>query len=183
MVIENQRVIIRSEKPSEYEDVNKVILDAFAEAHGIEIGRFMMEHFMEERTRETFIPELSLVAVLENGIIIGEIALHETDIVTNNSRITQLVLAQSAVLPEFRRHGIMRMLVEHALSRAKKMGYGAVFLGGNPNLYTRFGFEPSSGYGIYHKDREKWGDEGYLVRILKDGVLDGVAGTTYYYGG
>lgn len=183
MVIDNQKVIIRSEKPSEYETVNKVILDAFTAQHGIEIGRFMMEHFIEERKRETFIPELSLVAVLENGLIVGEVALHETDIITDNGRITQLVLAQSAVLPDYRRQGIMRMLVEHVLDKAKILGYGAVFLGGNPNLYARFGFEPSSMYGIYHKDRKKWGDEGYLVRILKDGVLDGVTGTTYYYGG
>lgn len=48
----------------------------------------------------------------------------------------------------------MRMLVEHALNKAKEMGYGAVFLGGNPKLYARFGFEPSSAYGIYHENRQ-----------------------------
>ena len=77
----------------------------------------------------------------------------------------------------------MRRLVEYALEEAEKMGYGAVFLGGNPNLYGRFGFEPSSSYGIYHENRKKWGDEGFMVCILKAGVLDGVTGTTYYYGG
>lgn len=53
----------------------------------------------------------------------------------------------------------------------------------NVRPYARFGFEPSSTYGIYHKDREKWGDEGYMVCLLKSGALDGVTGTTYYYGG
>jgi len=77
----------------------------------------------------------------------------------------------------------MRKLVEYALSQARKMGYGAVFLGGNPKLYSRYGFGPSSTYGIYHKDREKWGDEGFMVYIIKSGVLDGVTGTTTYYGG
>lgn len=75
------------------------------------------------------------------------------------------------------------MLVECALNKARNMGYGAVFLGGNPNLYPRFGFEPSSIYGIYHENREKWGDEGYMVCVLKEGALDGVTGTTSYYGG
>ena len=97
--------------------------------------------------------------------------------------ITQLVLSQSAVLPEYRMQGIMRMLVEYALDKAEKLGYGAVFLGGNPNLYARYGFEPSSLYGIYHENREKWGDEGFMVCILKAGVLNGVTGTTSYYGG
>ena len=132
MVLNKSKVIIRPEKPSEHEEVNKLIFEAFTEQHNIEIGRFMMEHFIEERKKETFIPELSIVNVL---------------------------------------------------NKAKEMGYGAVFLGGNPKLYARFGFEPSSTYGIYHKDREKWGDEGYMVCILKSGALDGVTGTTYYYGG
>lgn len=183
MEINKSKIIIRPEKLCEYEEVNKLIFDAFTEQHNIEIGRFMMEHFIEERKKETFIPELSLVAILENGIIVGEVALHETGIIMDNGRITQLVLSQSAVLPEYRRQGIMRMLVEHVLNKAKGMGYGAVFLGGNPKLYARYGFEPSSTYGIYHKDREKWGDEGFMVCVLKSGALDGVTGTTYYYGG
>lgn len=183
MVINKSKIVIRPEKSTEYEKVNKLIFEAFAEQHNVEVGRFMMEHFIEERKKETFVPELSLVAVLENGTIVGEVALHETDIITEKGRNTQLVLSQSAVLPEYRKQGIMRMLVEHVLNKAKGIGYGAVFLGGNPKLYARYGFEPSSTHGIYHKDREKWGDEGFMVCVLKPGALDGVTGTTYYYGG
>ena len=97
--------------------------------------------------------------------------------------ITQLVLSQSAVLPKYWLQGIMKMLVECALKKAEELGYGAVFLGGNPKLYARFGFEPSSKYGIYHENRKKWGDEGFMVCILKEGALDGITGTTSYYGG
>lgn len=183
MVIDNKKVIIRTEYQSEYEEVNEIIYEAFAEQHGIETGKFMMEHFMKERQKETFVPELSLVAVLDDGTIIGEIALHETDIITETGKNTQLTLSQSAVLPKYRMRGIMRMLVEYALDKAQKMGYGAVFLGGNPKLYARYGFEPSSKYGIYHENRKKWGDEGFMVCILKSGTLDGVTGTTSYYGG
>lgn len=183
MIIDKSKIIIRPENPSEYEEVNQIIYKAFAEQHGLETGRFMMKHFIEERQKETFIPELSLVAVLENGKIVGEVGIHETDIVTKNGKNTQLTLSQSAVLPEYRMQGIMRMLVEYALNKAKNMGYGAVFLGGNPKLYARFGFEPSSKYGIYHENRKKWGDEGFMVCVLKSGALDGITGTTSYYGG
>lgn len=183
MTIDKSRIIIRPEKPSEYEIVNNLIYTAFSETHGIEIGTFMMEHFIEERKKKTFIPELSLVAILANGTIAGEVALHKTDIVTKNGINTQLVLSQSAVLPIYRMQGIMRMLVERALKKAKIMGYEAVFLGGNPALYGRFGFEPSSKYGIFHENRKKWGDEGFMVCILKTGALDGVTGITSYYGG
>lgn len=183
MIIDKSKISIRTEKATEYETVNELIYAAFSEQHGKETGNFMKNHFIEERKKKTFIPELSLVAVLDDNIIVGEVALHETDIVTENGRITQLVLSQSAVLPKYRMHGIMRMLVEYALNKAKEMGYGAVFLGGNPALYGRFGFEPSCKYGIYHKDREKWGDGGFMVCVLIVGALEGVTGITYYYGG
>lgn len=148
------KIIMRPEKPSEYNEVDNVIYEAFSEQYGIETGKFMRQHFIEERLKDTYIPELSLVAVLENEKIIGEVAIHETDIVTDNGNITELTLSQCAVLPEYRKQGIMRMLVEEGLKIAKNMGYGAVFLGGNTMLYSRFGFEPSYKYGIYHKDRE-----------------------------
>lgn len=105
-------VIIRPEKATEYETVDDLIYTAFSEQHGKETGIFMKNHFMEERKKNTFIPELSLVVV-----------------------------------------------------------------------FRRFGFEPSCKYGIYHKDREKWGDEGFMVCLLTVGALEGVTGTTYYYGG
>lgn len=183
MIIDKSKIMIRPENPSEYEEVNKIIYQAFSEQYGIETGRFMMEHFIEERQKETFVSELSLIAILEDGTIVGEVAIHETYIATKNGKNTQLTLSQSAVLPEYRMQGIMRMLVENALNKAKNMGYGAVFLGGNPKLYARFGFEPSSKYGIYHENRKKWGDEGFMVCLLKSGALDGVTGTTSYYGG
>ena len=177
------KIIIRPETPSEYNEVDNVIYEAFSEQHGIETGKFMRQHFIEERLKDTYIPELSLVAALENEKIVGEVAIHETDIITDKGNVTELTLSQCEVLPEYRKKGIMRMLVEEGLKIAKNMAYGAVFLGGNTILYSRFGFEPSYKYGIYHKDREKWGDEGFMVYLLRQGALDGITGITDYYGG
>ena len=67
----DKKYIIRPENPSVYEKVNEIIYEAFAESHGIEIGKCMMEHFMEERKKETFVPGLSLVAVLEVGTLVN----------------------------------------------------------------------------------------------------------------
>lgn len=177
------KIIIRPETSSEYNEVDNVIYEAFSEEYGTETGKFMKQHFIDERRKDTYIPELSLVAVLGNGKIVGEVAIHETDIITDKENVTELTLSQCAVLPEYRKQGIMRMLVEEGLKIAKNMGYGAIFLGGNTMLYSRFGFEPSYKYGIYHKDREKWGDEGFMVYLLRQGALDGITGTTDYYGG
>ena len=175
-------IFIRPETADEYEVVNELIYKAFSESYGTDTGTEIIEHFKQERKKGTFIPELSLVALLENGKIVGQVTLHKTDIITDSGRNTQLTLSQSAVLPDYRMSGIMRELVTFVLNKAKEMGYGAVFLGGNPAVYGRFGFEPSYKYGIYHENRVKMGDEGYMVCILVPGGLDGITGTTSYYG-
>ena len=79
-----------------YNEVDHVIYEAFSKQHGIETDKFMKQHSADERRKDTYIPELSLVAVL----------------------------------PEYRKQGVMRMLVEEGLQIAKNMGYGAIFLGG-----------------------------------------------------
>ena len=175
-------ICIRPETITEHDKVNEIIHKAFSESYGMETGAEMLEHIIEERKKDSFVPELSLVAVLENGVLIGQITLHETDIIVESGRITQLTLSQCAVLPEYRMRGVMKELVTFALNKAKEMGYTAVFLGGNPALYGRFGFTASYKYGIYHENRDKMGDEGYMVCLLIPNALDGVKGITSYYG-
>ena len=175
-------IFIRPETADEHDEVNRLIYTAFTVSYGVVTGTEMIEHFKNERKKNTFIPELSLVAMLDNGKIVGQVTLHETDIITNSGKNTQLTLSQSAVLPEYRMRGIMREMVTTVLNAAKEMGYAAVFLGGNPAVYGRYGFEASCKYGIFHENRNKMGDEGYMVCILKPGALDGITGTTSYYG-
>ena len=178
-------IFIRPETPEEYEEINEIIYRAFTKSYGADTGTETMKRFIEARKRDTFIPELSFVALLENGKIAGQITLFETDIITKSGKNTQLVLSQCAVLPEYRMRGIMKEMVVFALNRAKEMGYAAVFLGGPARLYEKFGFEPSYKYNIHHeKSGEVEGyEEGYMVRVLAAGALDGIAGTTSYYGG
>ena len=49
MTTKKKKIIIRPEKLSEYEKVDKLIYKAFAEQHSIETEKFMMEHFREEK--------------------------------------------------------------------------------------------------------------------------------------
>jgi len=178
-------IIIRPETINEHKEVNDLIHKAFSESYGAKEADKMVGIFKEERTKDTFIPELSFVATLENGKIIGQVTLYETDIITDSGKNTQLVLSQSAVLPDYRNRGIMSEMMTVAFDKAKEMGYSAVFLGGNPGLYGRFGFEPSYKYGIHHEqsDEIEGYKEGYMVRVLVPGALDGLTGTTSYYGG
>ena len=178
-------IFIRPDTPDEYEDVNELVLKAFTNSYDNDTAAEILGHLIEARGRDTFVSELSLVALLENGKMVGQITLFETDIITDTGKITQLVLSQSAVLPDYRNNGIMREMITFALSKAKEMGYAAVFLGGPTNLYKKFGFVPSYKYNIHHeKSGEVEGyEEGYMVHVLIEGAFDGITGTTSYFGG
>lgn len=82
-----------------------------------------------------------------------------------------------SVSPQNQRVGIGRMLVEHTLAIAIKCGYKAVFICGNLNFYSRFGFKVSSEFGIYQPNSDS--DDSFLALELYPGALKGAKGTYY----
>lgn len=172
----NLRIIIRQETPGDYSEVNELVYSAFATKNHFDVA----DYLIDVRNKDTFIPELSFVAALESGRIVGQITLYKTDIITDSSRTTQLVLSPISELPEYFNYGIAREMITFALSQAKEMGYLAVFLQGNPKFYGKFGFEPTYKYGIFHESDKEKKAEHCMVRILKSSALDGITGTTYY---
>lgn len=127
--------------------------------------------------KDTFIPELSLVAENEDGKLIGQIVLYKTYITTSNSVYTELLLSPISVHPDFFRRGIARAMMMEAFRIATKMGYTSVFLCGEPDFYHKFGFKPSYEYGIFHiADKTK--DAKWCMALeLTPGALTGKAGT------
>jgi predicted N-acetyltransferase YhbS len=164
---------IRKEKPADYAAVNELVKTAFA-TNADDDGT-THDYLAKLRKKDTFIPDLSLVAEEEDGSIIGQIVLYKTFVTTDRGKVTELVLSPICVRPDRFRRGIARAMVEDAVRIAAKMGFGGVFLCGHPAIYGRLGFVPSKQYGIYHvKDKDAdWS----MVRELYDGALSRIAGT------
>ena len=106
-------------------------------------------HFLVEKLRksEAFVPELSLVAEIENNIV-GHILLTKIKIKTSDDEITSLALAPVSVLPEFQGKGIGGKLIKEAHQRAKDLGYQSIILLGHENYYPRFGYKLAEEFGI-----------------------------------
>lgn len=112
---------------------------------------------------DRYIPELSLVAELD-GTVVGHILFSYIDLVgQENWRV--LGLAPIAVTPQFQNQGIGSALVQAGLAAAEAMGELLVIVLGHPQFYSRFGFEPSVGYGI----ESPWTvpEEVFMVKLLK----------------
>lgn len=68
-------------------------------------------------------------------------------------------------------------MTERAFSYAKKIGYTAVFLCGDPEIYRKLGFIPTFEYKIYHVTDKEKNAEWCMAYELIDGALSGITGT------
>lgn len=132
---------IRQENMSDHEQVYNVIKTAFEKAEHSDGNE--QDLVIELRKSNSFIPELSLVAVDENKII-GYVLFTKIKIGDN----TELALAPLAVLPEYQRKGIGTRLVKEGHKIAKQLNYNYSIVLGSNKYYPRLGYIPASRYNI-----------------------------------
>lgn len=134
-------LIIRQEKPSDYDTVYEVIKNAFEKAEHSDGD----EQNLVARLRKSpaFIPELSLVAEINNRIV-GHIMFTKLKVGTT----IQLALAPLAVLPAYQKQGIGGKLITAGHKIAKQLGYEYSILIGHPAYYPRFGYVNAAHFAI-----------------------------------
>lgn len=132
---------IRQENMNDYKQVYNVIKIAFEKAEHRDGNE--QDLVIKLRESNSFIPELSLVAVCENKII-GYILF--TKIKIGDS--TELVLAPLAVLPEYQRKGVGMRLITEGHRIAKQLNYNYSVVLGSNKYYSKSGYIPASKYNI-----------------------------------
>lgn len=132
---------IRQESQKDYEEVYRVVKTAFETAEHSDGNEHDL--VVALRNSDSFIPELSLVAVKEDKIV-GYILF--TKIKIGNHE--EIALAPLAVLPEYQKQGIGSMLIEQGHKIAKQLGYHYSIVLGSENYYPKFGYIPAIQYGV-----------------------------------
>lgn len=141
---------IRPEQEKDYDEIYKLIKTAFRTANVK--GGDEQDFAVNLRNGGNYIPELALVAE-QGDKIIGHIMLTKTWVTQpNGSVFNALLLAPVSVMLEYRDIGVGKALIQESCRLAGELGYKAVFLVGDPNYYSRFGFVRTSNHGIYSKD-------------------------------
>ncbi len=168
-------ILIRQEKSTDFKAVSDLIEKAF------ETVKFSdhKEQFLVEHLRESssFIPELSLVAEIDDNIV-GHILLTKLKIKNGQQEFDSLALAPVSVLPEYQRKGIGGKLIEHTHKVAKELGYKSIVLLGHEKYYPRFGYEQAHKFGIdlpFNAPKENC----MVIELTKNG-LNGVSGVCEY---
>ncbi|MFV0506976.1 MAG: GNAT family N-acetyltransferase [Bacteroidales bacterium] len=167
--------MIRQEKEMDHKSVFELIRRAF-ESEKMSDHK---EQLLVERLRnsETFIPQLSIVAEIDDKIV-GHILLSKIKIINERDDFDSLALAPLSVLPEYQRRGIGGMLIEHAHKTALALRYKSVILVGHEDYYPRFGYQQTDKYDIslpFDAPKENC----MAIELVKNG-LSGVSGIVGY---
>lgn len=166
---------IREELKSDYEVVEKLTEEAFKNAEHSDGS----EHLLVKRLRssDSFIEELSLVAECD-GKIVGHCLLTKGKIKSGDKYFETLALAPVSVSPKYQNKAIGSKLIEKALEKARKLGYGSVIVLGHDKYYPRFGFRPASSYEITAPFEVP--NEAFMAIELTKGALSEVSGVMVY---
>lgn len=132
---------IRKETKQDYEEVYKIVKEAFASAEHSDGNE--QDLVVSLRDSDSFIPELSLVAIKDDKIV-GHILFTKIKIGEDE----ELTLAPLAILPEYQRQGIGKKLIERGHKIAKELGYHYCVVLGSERYYPKTGYVPASRYGI-----------------------------------
>lgn len=152
----------------------------FTASEDAESGKLVRRLVGEIRSKWFYFPELDLVMVDETDEVIG-MCIFSRFHLEGKYENELLLLSPVAVKTELQRQHISRALIEHGLEKARKLGYKAVIVEGNPMNYRSRGFRTSADYGITaHESVGLPAAECLMVRELVPGGLEGIAGQVCY---
>ena len=136
---------IRPAQAGDYSEIYPLVQTAFATAKvsdGTE-----QDFVLELRRRDTYRPELELVAE-ENGQFIGHILLTPLPVPGAPEGLRGLMVVPLCVRLEGRSRGRGGQLLHEGGRRAAGLGYNALFLVGDPDYYSRYGFQSAVSLGF-----------------------------------
>ena len=139
-------IIIRNETPADYRTVETLTREAFWNQNhpGCE------EHYFVNQMREhpDFLPELAFVLELD-GQLIGSVMYTKSWLLDDrDDRKTILTFGPVSVHPDYQRKGYGKQLLEHSFAAARKLGYDAIVIFGNPDNYVARGFRSCKKYNV-----------------------------------
>lgn len=127
-------VLIRSERPTDKEAIEKVTAEAFA-GKPYSNGT---EHLIVNALRDAGEMALSLVAEV-NREVVGHVGFSLVTI--NGKAVDWYGIGPVSVAPEYQLQGIGSKLVKAGLAKIRDAGAKGCVLEGNPEYYGRFGFK------------------------------------------
>ena len=166
-------IIIRNEEKKEYREVENLTREAFWNVYRPGCAEHYVLHCY--RDDPAFVPELDYVMELD-GKLIGQVIYVRSEIIGDDGRkIPIMTFGPIGIIPEFKRRGYGKKLLDYSMEQAEKMGAGALAITGNIDFYGKSGFVPAKTKGVRYADDPD--ADYFLINELTPGFLDGISGT------
>lgn len=134
-------MLIRQEEMNDYKEVYNLITEAFATAEHTDGNE--QDLVVALRKGDAFIPELSLVAEVDNELV-GHIMFTKAKV--GNDIV--LVLAPLSIKPQYQKQGIGTALINEGHKIAKALGFQYSLVLGSETYYPRVGYIPANQIGV-----------------------------------
>ena len=131
-------ILIRSERPTDQDAIEKVTVQAFA---GKPYSN-RTEHLIVNALRDAAALSLSLVAEVHEEVA-GHIGFSLVTI--NGKAVDWYGIGPVSVAPKYQLQGVGSKLVQEGLTRIREAGAKGCVLEGSPQYYGRFGFKAYAG--------------------------------------
>ena len=166
---------IRLERSEEHRDVEALVREAFWNVYRPGCCEHYVIHVL--RDDPAFVKELDFV-MEQDGRLIGQNMFMKTVIEADDGRVVPvLTMGPIGILPELKRQGYGKALLDYSLEKATELGFGAVLFEGNIDFYGKSGFDYASKFGIRYHDLPEDADASFfLCKELVPGYLDEVTG-------
>ena len=166
---------IRLEKKEDYREVENLVRESFWNVYRPGCSEHYVIHVL--RDDPAFVRELDFV-MEKDGRLIGQNMFMKTVIEADDGRIVNvLTMGPIGIIPELKRRGYGKALLDFSLGKAAELGYGAVLFEGNIGFYGKSGFDYASRFGIRYHDLPEDADSSFfLCKELVPGYLDGITG-------
>ena len=166
---------IRLERSEEHRDVENLVRETFWNVYRPGCSEHYVIHVL--RDDPAFVKELDFV-MEQDGRLIGQNMFMKTVIQADDGRVIPvLTMGPIGILPELKRQGYGKALLDYSLEKAMELGFGAVLFEGNIDFYGKSGFDYADRFGIRYHDLPEDADASFfLCKELVPGYLDGVTG-------
>ena len=158
----------------------ELIEDVFAKWDSPEEGKLVRRLVEEIREKKYYVPELEFVMANEKDEVIGY-AMFSRFHIEGKYENELLMLTPVAVKTELQRQHISKELLEYGFEVAKKLGFKAILVEGNPQNYNNRGFQSSYRFGIEAgPNMDLPHPDCLMVKELETGALENMRGYVDY---
>ena len=166
---------IRLEMEEDYRAVENLVRESFWNVYRPGCSEHYVIHVL--RDDPAFVKELDFV-MEQDGKLIGQNVFMRTIIEADDGRkIPVLTMGPIGIIPELKRQGYGKALLDYSLEKAAAMSFGAVLFEGNIDFYGKSGFAYANKFGIRYHDLPEDADSSFfLCKELIPGYLDDVTG-------